>query len=112
MLITEDCILCGACEPEFPNERSGLLGISGRSSDMRDLLATRGQDARVALAVEVFCYRVRKYLGAYLATLGGAEAIVFGGGLAKTLHLFALGLQRKWSGHPFVVSGTKPETGD
>jgi acetate kinase len=65
------------------NERSGLLGLSGRSSDMRDLLAAKGQDERAALAVEVFCYRARKYLGAYLAVLGGAEAIVFGGGIGE-----------------------------
>jgi acetate kinase len=62
--------------------RSGLLGISGTSSDMRDLLeAERGGDERAHLAIEVFCYRVRKYIGAYMAALGGASAVVFGGGI-------------------------------
>jgi acetate kinase len=65
------------------NRRSGLLGISGRSSDMRDLLQAEDQDARARLAVEVFCYRVRKYIGAYLAALGGAQALVFGGGIGE-----------------------------
>jgi len=66
------------------NKKSGLLGVSGRSRDMRDLLqeAHRG-DTRAGLAVEMFCYRVRKYIGAYLAVLGGADAIVFGGGIGE-----------------------------
>ena len=66
------------------NTRSGLLGVSGRSRDMRELLdAERRGDARAALAVDMFCYRVRKYIGAYLAVLGGADAIVFGGGIGE-----------------------------
>ena len=66
------------------NRRSGLLGVSGRSGDMRDLLdAERAGDERAALAVEMYCYRVRKYVGAYLAALGGADAVVFGGGIGE-----------------------------
>jgi acetate kinase len=66
------------------NERSGLLGVSGRSKDMRELLAAEaGGDERAHLAVELFCYRVRKYVGAYLAVLGGADAVVFGGGVGE-----------------------------
>ena len=67
------------------NERSGLLGLSGMSNDMRELLisAEGRPDSRAALAVDVFCYRVRKYIGAYLAVLGGADAIVFGGGIGE-----------------------------
>ena len=66
------------------NTRSGLLGVSGRSADMRELLdAEAGGDARAALAVTMFCYRVRKYVGAYLAALGGANAVVFGGGIGE-----------------------------
>jgi acetate kinase len=65
------------------NERSGLLGLSGRSRDMRDLLAHQRDDARARLAVEVFCYRARKYLGAYLAVLGGADAVVFTAGIGE-----------------------------
>ena len=65
------------------NERSGLLGVSGRTNDMRELLEAAARDERAALAIELFCYRARKYVGAYLAVLGGAEAIVFGGGIGE-----------------------------
>jgi len=66
------------------NTQSGLLGVSGRSRDMRELLeAEAAGDARAALAVEMFCYRVRKYIGAYLAVLGQTEAIIFGGGIGE-----------------------------
>jgi acetate kinase len=66
------------------NRQSGLLGLSGLSSDMRDLLAAeRDGDSHSALAVEVFCYRARKYIGAYLAALGGAQAVAFGGGIGE-----------------------------
>jgi acetate kinase len=67
------------------NERSGLLGLSGRSNDMRELLRAAEQegDRRAELAIDLFCYRARKYLGAYLAVLGGADAIVFGGGIGE-----------------------------
>jgi acetate kinase len=67
------------------NERSGLLGLSGRSNDMRELLrvAEQEQDKRAEFAIDLFCYRVRKYLGSYLAVLGGADAIVFGGGIGE-----------------------------
>ncbi len=67
------------------NERSGLLGVSGLSRDMRELLsAAEGKpDSRAALALDMFCYRVRKYIGAYLAVLGGADALVFGGGIGE-----------------------------
>jgi acetate kinase len=67
------------------NERSGLLGVSGLSHDMRELLkAAEGKpDSRAALALDMFCYRIRKYIGAYLAVLGGADALVFGGGIGE-----------------------------
>jgi acetate kinase len=65
------------------NERSGLLGVSGRSRDMRELLAAEGDDPRARLAVEMFCYRARKYVGAYLAALGGADGVVFTGGIGE-----------------------------
>jgi acetate kinase len=66
------------------NTRSGLLGVSGRSRDMRDLLEAAHQgDRKAELAVEMFCYRVRKYIGAYLAVLDGADAVVFGGGIGE-----------------------------
>ena len=63
------------------NKQSGLLGLSGESGDMRVLLDSDSPEAR--LAVDLYCYRVRKYIGAYLAVLGGADAIVFGGGVGE-----------------------------
>jgi acetate kinase len=66
------------------NHESGLLGVSGRSADMRDLLdAEAAGDERAALAIDMFCYRVRKAIGAYDAALGGATAVVFGGGIGE-----------------------------
>ncbi len=63
------------------NTKSGLLGVSEISGDMRDLLSASTPAAQ--LAVELYCYRARKYIGAYLAVLGGADAIVFGGGVGE-----------------------------
>ena len=63
------------------NTKSGLLGVSGISGDMRELLKSDAPEAK--LAIELFCYRARKYIGAYLAVLGGADAIVFGGGVGE-----------------------------
>jgi acetate kinase len=67
------------------NTQSGLLGISGLTNDMRELQAELKEhdDRRVQLAVEIFCYRARKYMGAYLAAMGGADAVVFTGGIGE-----------------------------
>ena len=67
------------------NKQSGLLGISGLTGDMRELLAEEAEngDRRARLAIDVFCYRAKKYLGAYLAAMNGAEAIVFAGGIGE-----------------------------
>lgn len=67
------------------NKQSGLLGISGLTHDMRELLAEEREsgDRRARLAIEIFCYRVRKYIGAYLAALNGADAVVFTGGIGE-----------------------------
>jgi acetate kinase len=67
------------------NTQSGLLGISGLTNDMRELQAEliEHDDRRVRLAIEVFCYRARKYIGGYLAAMGGADAIVFTGGIGE-----------------------------
>jgi acetate kinase len=65
------------------NEHSGLLGLSGLSGDLRVLLASHDPLAR--LAVDLYCYRVRKYLGAYMAALGGVDVILFGGGVGEHL---------------------------
>ena len=66
------------------NTKSGLLGVSGLSQDMRELLEAESKgNERAALAVEMFCYRVKKQIGAYLAALGGADAVIFGGGIGE-----------------------------
>jgi acetate kinase len=67
------------------NKQSGLLGISGLTHDMRELIdeATEKNDRRARLAIDIFCYRARKYIGAYLAAMGGADAIIFTGGIGE-----------------------------
>lgn len=67
------------------NKQSGLLGISGLTNDMRDLLAEEHEhgDRRARLAVEIFVERVRKYIGAYLAKMNGADALLFAGGIGE-----------------------------
>lgn len=67
------------------NTQSGLLGVSGLTNDMRELQAELKEhdDRRVRLAIEIFCYRARKYVGAYLAAMGGADAVVFTGGIGE-----------------------------
>lgn len=69
---------------EYLNRRSGILGISGLSSDFRDLesAANRG-DERSQLAIDVFAYKVKKYIGGYVAAMGGVDAIVFTAGLGE-----------------------------
>ena len=69
------------------NKRSGLLGVSGKSLDTRVLMREYDTDARVRLAMEMFSYRVRTAVGAYLAALGGADAVIFGGGIAENTPL-------------------------
>ncbi|MBQ9514024.1 MAG: acetate kinase [Clostridia bacterium] len=69
---------------DFLNKKCGMLGISGQSSDMRDCTALmRSGDERGKLAVEMVAYRVKKYIGSYLAVLNGADAIVFTGGIGE-----------------------------
>jgi len=63
------------------NMESGLLGLSGLSGDMRTLLASTSRDAE--FAIELYCYRIRKYIGAYIAVLGGIDVIAFGGGVGE-----------------------------
>jgi acetate kinase len=69
---------------ELLNERSGLAGVSGVSRDVREIEnAAANGNARARLALQIFAYRARKYLGAYLAALGGADAVLFGGGIGE-----------------------------
>lgn len=67
------------------NKQSGLLGISGLTNDMRELLdeARESDDRRARLAIEIFCYRARKYIGSYLAAMNGADAVIFTGGIGE-----------------------------
>jgi acetate kinase len=65
------------------NHESGLLGVSGTSSDMQDLLARESEDERAAEAVSLFCYQVKKAIGAFSAVLGGLDALVFTGGIGE-----------------------------
>lgn len=67
------------------NKQSGLLGISGLTNDMRELLAEarENNDRRARLAVELFCYRASKYIGSYLAAMNGADAVIFTGGIGE-----------------------------
>ncbi len=68
---------------EIVTAQSGLLGMSETSSDMRDLLEREAQDERAAEAVALFCYQVKKWIGAFAAALGGLETLVFSGGIGE-----------------------------
>ncbi len=66
------------------NKHSGLYGLSGISGDMRELLAEEAKGhERAKLAIDAFCYRLRKYIGAYMAALGGLDALIFTGGIGE-----------------------------
>ncbi len=68
---------------EMVNFQSGLLGVSERSSDMRDLLECETSDGRAAEAVALFCYQIKKWIGAFAAALGGLDTLVFAGGIGE-----------------------------
>ena len=68
---------------EMVNFQSGLLGVSETSSDMHDLLERETQDVRAAEAVALFCYQVKKWIGAFAAALGGLDTLVFAGGIGE-----------------------------
>jgi acetate kinase len=75
-----------ACDElnDMLNKQSGLLGVSGLSNDMRDLVEAAGEgNRRARLAIDIFNYRIRKYIGAYLAVLGRVDGIVFTGGIGE-----------------------------
>ena len=65
------------------NHESGLLGVSETSSDIRDLLDSEAHDVRAAEAVALFCYQIKKWIGAYAAALGGLDTLVFAGGIGE-----------------------------
>jgi acetate kinase len=102
------------------NKQSGLLGISGLTNDMRDLLAEEQehQDRRAKLAIDIFCMRVKKYIGAYLAELGGTDALAFTGGIGEnspvireriTAGLASLGIEIDANANKSFVAGKEGE---
>ncbi len=68
---------------KMANHESGLLGVSGTSSDVRDLLAREARDPRAADALALFCYQATKWIGAFAAVLGGVDTLVFAGGIGE-----------------------------
>jgi acetate kinase len=72
---------------QMVNQESGLLGVSGTSSDVRDLLAREGGDVRAAEAVALFCYQAKKWIGSFAAVLGGLDTLVFAGGIGENAPL-------------------------
>ncbi len=83
------------------NKQSGLLGVSGVSSDMRDIVSTAQQgNARSQLALNIFNYRIRKYIGAYAAAMGGVDAIVFTAGIGENVQVVREGVLQglEWMG--------------
>ncbi len=68
---------------DMVNHKSGLLGVSETSSDMRELLSRETEDIRAAEAVTLFCYQAKKQIGAYTAVLGGLDTLVFSGGIGE-----------------------------
>ncbi|MGO9115941.1 MAG: acetate/propionate family kinase [Thermoguttaceae bacterium] len=77
---------------EMVNFQSGLLGVSETSSDMRDLLDRETQDVRAAEAVALFCYQVKKWIGAFAAALGGLDTLVFAGGIGENAPVVRAGI--------------------
>ena len=65
------------------NQQSGLLGVSGTGSDMKTLLEARASDGKAAQAIDIFCYQIRKFVGAFAAVLGGLDTLVFTGGIGE-----------------------------
>src|ERR1039457_7189660 len=72
---------------EMVNHKSGLLGVSDTSSDMRDLLDHEKRDVRAAEAVALFCYQAKKWIGSFAAALGGLDTLVFAGGIGENAPL-------------------------
>jgi len=102
------------------NKQSGLLGLSGLTNDMRDLLdeEKEHQDRRAKLAIDIFCLRVKKYIGAYLAELGGTDALAFTGGIGEnspvireriTAGLAPLGIELDANANKSFVAGKEGE---
>ena len=86
--------------------QSGLLGVSETSSDMRDLLDCESTDVRAAEAVALFCYQVKKWIGAFAAALGGLDTLVFAGGIGESAPIVR---QRICAGLEFLGIALEPQ---
>ncbi|MBR3751070.1 MAG: acetate kinase [Clostridia bacterium] len=96
----------------YLNKKSGILGISGISSDFRDLIAASKEgNERAALALDVFCYRVRKYIGAYAAAMGGVDAIVFTAGVGENNSGLRKKIMTGMEYLGFIIDDAKNENG-
>ena len=105
---------------EMVNHASGLLGVSETSPDMRDLLDRETQDVRAAEAVALFCYQVRKWIGAFAAALAGLDTLVFAGGIGENAALVRericdglgfLGIELDWKRNAQNALLISPEAG-
>ena len=83
LYLLEERNMDAAALSKLVNKQAGMLGVSGTSSDMQDLLDREAGDERAAEAVALFCYSAKKYLGALVAALGGLDALVFTGGIGE-----------------------------
>ncbi|MDD5634538.1 MAG: acetate kinase [Candidatus Omnitrophica bacterium] len=97
------------------NKKSGLLGVSGVSNDMRDILkAIEEGDTRAKLAYDIFVYRIKKYIGAYAAVLGGADAVIFTAGIGENVPGIKEEIEKDLfplfgGGTKFLIIGTNEE---
>jgi acetate kinase len=83
LYLLQRCNLTAAAVSEIVNRKAGLLGLSGGSSDMRDLMAREASDPNAAEAIGLFCYQAKKFLGALVAVLGGIDTLVFTAGIGE-----------------------------
>jgi acetate kinase len=83
LYLQEEKQFSAAAVRDTVNRRSGLLGVSGISSDMQDLLAKEDEDIRAAEAIALYCYQAKKYLGALAAALGGLDTLIFTAGIGE-----------------------------
>lgn len=91
---------------EMLNQKSGLLGISEISSDMKTLLAEENNSSQAKLAIDLFCYRILKYIGAYQMTLQGCDAIVFSGGIGENAAVLRKRIIEKLTWQGVVLDST------
>ncbi|PJC49040.1 MAG: acetate kinase, partial [Candidatus Omnitrophica bacterium CG_4_9_14_0_2_um_filter_42_8] len=68
---------------EMLNKKSGLLGVSGLSNDMRELMKEKAGNKKVKLALDIFIYRIKKYIGSYTGVMSGCDAVIFTGGIGE-----------------------------